>query len=246
MGLLASQPMLVTDLAWLEQVESTNAQLLTELAQNAAGAWSIRIASKQLSGRGRQGRSWESPMGSIPISIAIRLSEFKPAPTWLSMLTAVALKNSLQKYLTEPIQLKWPNDGLISSGKFAGILVERDADFAVIGVGINFFAAPKIQSATQLGITDYVPALANFLIELHRLIEDCSEMTDAQVQKLIAPAISTIGQQVEVQLTTGEQITGIATGITETGALMVTTKHGLVEVISGDVIHLRAANASKN
>ncbi len=244
MGLLASQPKLVADLRWLDQVDSTNALSIAELAQHAAGAWSIRIATNQAAGRGRQGRSWESPNGSVPISVAVPLTSFKPTPSWLSMLTAIALKNSLQKYVSEPIQIKWPNDCLISSGKFAGILIERTAEYAVIGIGINFFAAPKIASATHLGITDYLPALADFLLELADLIERAAGLTDEQVRDLVITELSTIGQEVEVQLTNSEQLVGVATGITDQGALVINTDHGLVEVVAGDVIHLRPANAS--
>ena len=244
MGLLASQPTLVADLRWLDQVDSTNALLVSDLSQQAAGAWSIRIATNQTAGRGRQGRSWKSPIGSVPISVAVPLSHFESTPSWLSMLTAIALKNSLQKYVSEPIQIKWPNDCLISSGKFAGILIERTTDHAVIGIGINFFAAPRIASATHLGVTDYLPALADFLLKLADLIELASGLTDEQVRDLVTAELSTIGQQVEVQLTSSEQLVGVATGITDQGALVIDTNLGLVEIVAGDVVHLRPANAS--
>jgi BirA family biotin operon repressor/biotin-[acetyl-CoA-carboxylase] ligase len=243
MGLLASQPMLVTDLRWLDQVDSTNALLISELAEQAAGPWSIRIATKQAAGRGRQGRSWESPTGSVPISVAVPLTHFEATPSWLSLLTAIALKKALQKYVSDQIKIKWPNDCLISSGKFAGILIERTAHYAVVGIGINFFAAPKIESAAHLGITDYLPALADFLLELNALIQQAAGMTDQQVRDLVTAELSTIGQAVQVQLANSDQVVGIATGITDQGALVIDTDSGLVEVVAGDVIHLRPADA---
>ena len=71
MGLLSEQPLATLDLQWVDATWSTNADLLQDLSTQAAAGWSIRIASKQIGGRGRQGRSWESPNGSIAISIAI-------------------------------------------------------------------------------------------------------------------------------------------------------------------------------
>ncbi|MGA1328922.1 MAG: biotin--[acetyl-CoA-carboxylase] ligase, partial [Candidatus Nanopelagicales bacterium] len=112
-GLLSDQPLATADLTWVESTGSTNADLVNDLASNHASAWSIRIATKQSHGRGRQGRSWESPTGSIPISIAVPLDEFMPAPTWLSVITAIALRNAIREFIAEPISIKWPNDCLI-------------------------------------------------------------------------------------------------------------------------------------
>ena len=243
MGLLAEQPLATLDLQWVDATGSTNADLLLDLSTHAAAGWSIRIASKQIGGRGRQGRSWESPNGSIAISIAIELNQFKPAPNWLSMITAVALTDSLNKFSSEPIKIKWPNDCLAPNGKVAGILVERNENFAVIGVGINFFAAPKIATATHLSITDYVPALAVFIGTLVNQIVGTADLSDSQVKEFIRPKLSTLGQMVEVQLVSGEMFVGSAVSISDTGALIVDKNSELLEIVSGDVIHLRSADA---
>ena len=243
MGLLAEQPLATLDLQWVDATGSTNADLLLDLSTHAAAGWSIRIASKQIGGRGRQGRSWESPNGSIAISIAIELNQFKPAPNWLSMITAVALTDSLNKFSSEPIKIKWPNDCLTPNGKVAGNLVERNENFAVIGVGINFFAAPKIATATHLSITDYVPALAVFIGTLINQIVGTADLSDSQVKEFIRPKLSTLGQMVEVQLVSGEMFVGSAVSISDTGALIVDKNSELLEVVSGDVIHLRSADA---
>lgn len=243
MGLLAEQPLATLDLQWVDLAGSTNAELLQDLTTPTAAGWSIRIASKQLAGRGRQGRSWESPNGSIAISIAIELKGFKPTPNWLSMITAVALTDSLNKFSAEPIKIKWPNDCLTAEGKVAGILIERNEKFAVIGVGINFFAAPKIATAAHLSITDYLPALAVFIITLINQIVAAADLTDSQVKEFISPKLSTLGQLVEVQLVSGETFVGHAVSISDTGALMVEQNSELIEVVSGDVIHLRSADA---
>lgn len=244
MGLLADQPLATTDLRWIEVTGSTNAVLLAQLDSGDAAAWSIRIASKQTSGRGRQGRSWESPIGSVPISVAVPLAQFKPSPSWLSLITATSLKSALAKYLTEPILIKWPNDCLISTGKFAGILIERNQDYAVIGIGINFFAAPKIAAATNLNLTEYLPPLAEVIKTLIREIQSFAVMPDQAVREQVMTQVSTIGQVVEVQLVTGEKLNGTAISITDSGALMVQTQTGQIEVLTGDVIHLRPADAS--
>lgn len=244
MGLLADQPLATTDLRWTGTTGSTNADLLAQLDSGDAGAWSIRIASRQTSGRGRQGRSWESPIGSVPISLAIPLAEFVPSPSWLSLITAISLKAALSKYLAEEILIKWPNDCLISTGKFAGILIERNQDYAVIGIGINFFAAPKIATATHLNLTKYLPPLAEVIKSLIQQIQSSAKLTDQAVREQALTQLSTIGQVVEVQLLTGEKLNGTAISITDSGALVVQTQTGNIEVLTGDVMHVRPADAS--
>jgi len=243
MGFLADQPQAAVDLQWVDQTGSTNADLLSELATGSAGDWSIRIASKQSQGRGRQGRSWESPVGSIAISIAVELAKFNPTANWLSMLTATAIVDALTEFSAAPIEIKWPNDCLTSDGKIAGILIERNSTHAVIGVGINFFAAPQIATATQLGITNYVEPLARFIKQLQTQIQEVAKFSDAQVKQLISPRLSTIGKEVEVHLVSGEKFQGTAIGISDIGALIVRTETEDIEVVSADVIHLRSANA---
>jgi BirA family transcriptional regulator, biotin operon repressor / biotin---[acetyl-CoA-carboxylase] ligase len=243
MGFLADQPQAAVDLRWVEQTGSTNADLLAELAAGSAGHWSIRIASRQSHGRGRQGRSWESPDGSIAISIAVELTKFQPTANWLSMLTAAALVDSLNLFSTTQIEIKWPNDCLTSAGKIAGILIERNSTHAVIGVGINFFAAPQLVTATHLGITNYVEPLARFIKQLQVQIQKVADLSDAEVKQLIAPILSTIGKEVEVHLVSGDIFQGTAIGITDTGALIVRTKTEDIEVLSADVTHLRSTNA---
>ena len=41
------------------------------------------------------------------------------------------------------IQIKWPNDVLMDEKKLSGILIEKEGDFAIIGVGVNINSHPK-------------------------------------------------------------------------------------------------------
>ncbi|MFZ9750631.1 MAG: biotin--[acetyl-CoA-carboxylase] ligase [Candidatus Nanopelagicales bacterium] len=244
MGLLSDQPLATADLTWVESTGSTNADLVNDLASNHASAWSIRIATKQSHGRGRQGRSWESPTGSIPVSIAVPLDEFTPAPTWLSAITAIALRNAIREFIAEPISIKWPNDCLIANQKFAGILIERHNNFAVVGVGINFFGAPDLPTATHLNLAKYLPALAKFIHELIFQVQQAAKLTNDQLRQQIAAELTTLGQLVEVELTDGAKIIGVAKALTDSGGLVLATEAAEIEVIAGDVNHLRSAHAS--
>jgi BirA family biotin operon repressor/biotin-[acetyl-CoA-carboxylase] ligase len=244
MGLLADSPELLADLNWVEGTGSTNSDLLSDLTQKRAGDWSIRIATSQTQGRGRQGRSWETPNGSIAFSIAVPLNTFTPKITWLSAISAVAVSKALQPFTKLPITIKWPNDCLVAENKFAGILVELNSDYAVIGLGINFFASPSIPNTAHLQLTDYLNGLGSVIKSLYQEISQCSGLSNDEVKERISSQISTIGKDVLVELANGEKIVGMATGLMSSGALVVLTNSEQIEIHAGDVIHLRTTNAS--
>ncbi|RME19205.1 MAG: biotin--[acetyl-CoA-carboxylase] ligase [Candidatus Zixiibacteriota bacterium] len=123
-------------------VKSTN-DLAMQLAESGAPEGTIVTAEQQTRGRGRLGRSWHSPPGTgIYVSIILR-PRFKPerAPG-LSIMTALALAEVINRYCPGETHIKWPNDLLLGNRKAAGILTELSADrgrihHVIVGVGIN-------------------------------------------------------------------------------------------------------------
>jgi BirA family transcriptional regulator, biotin operon repressor / biotin---[acetyl-CoA-carboxylase] ligase len=107
-------------------------------------------AEKQTSGRGRKGRHWSSPAGT-GLYFSLLLRPATPLNRWpllthvASVAVAQVLKElSAERWIPHPlaVDLKWPNDVLLSGKKTAGILLEtvqqeQQAAAAVVGVGIN-------------------------------------------------------------------------------------------------------------
>src|SRR5262250_322201 len=103
----------------------------------------VIIAESQTAGRGRLGRSWHSEReAGIYFSVVL----FPEAPPSLAPLftlgTAVAMHNAIERYSGLDIDIKWPNDLLVGSKKFCGILSEIQAEVdllqnMIIGVGVN-------------------------------------------------------------------------------------------------------------
>lgn len=97
----------------------------------------IALSITQESGRGREGRTWISPMGGIWLSIGIaKEMEVKEL--------ASPVVESVQRVLSNYVdcQIKMPNDIMINEKKVAGILVEGkiqgdQLEEVVIGIGIN-------------------------------------------------------------------------------------------------------------
>merc|ERR1712137_1095620 len=45
------------------------------------------------------------------------------------------------------IKLKWPNDVLIHDRKVAGLLIEMEKDYFLIGIGVNVASSPMVPTA---------------------------------------------------------------------------------------------------
>ena len=134
---------------YYQELVSTN-MTIASLSAEGAPHGTLVIAEKQTGGRGRRGRSWESPAGkSLYFSLLLR-PEFQPEKA--SMLTLV-MAHSVVKALERAAEstqgaaerkatIKWPNDILVNGKKVSGILTEMQVEkgrigHVIIGVGIN-------------------------------------------------------------------------------------------------------------
>lgn len=126
-----------------------------DLARAGAPAGTVVLASRQTGGRGRLGRTWESPEGGVYVSVVLRpaIAAHESAP--LAPVAALGVSRGLER-LGVRTQVKWPNDVLLDGGKLAGLLVEVSAEadaveWAVIGVGVNVHpSVPRTEGAAYL------------------------------------------------------------------------------------------------
>lgn len=125
-----------------KSVQSTNT-IAIQLASSGAPEGTLVIAEHQTKGRGRLGRSWYSPEKIGLYCSVILKPKFHPtlAPG-MSLITAVAVADTIASYGDVEVKIKWPNDVLISGRKTAGILTELSAEidrtnFIIVGVGAN-------------------------------------------------------------------------------------------------------------
>src|SRR5207249_8258958 len=91
------------------------------------------VADHQTAGRGRLGRTWETPPGT-----ALLASFVMPARPLASLAVGVAAAHACGP----SSRLKWPNDVLLGGAKLAGILAELRGDRVIVGVGVNLTWAP--------------------------------------------------------------------------------------------------------
>ena len=141
----------LVDLTIFEVIGSTNDEAKRKLdkVQNFRDSFAI-FAEQQDSGRGRSGKTWESPANlNIYLSFAWN-SSLKPIDLeGLSLSTAVSISRNLKPLLNEELKIKWPNDLFLSKKKVGGILVEtfssKKRTSIVVGVGLNVLMTAKEQ-----------------------------------------------------------------------------------------------------
>ncbi|MGW6425289.1 biotin--[acetyl-CoA-carboxylase] ligase [Nocardia sp. NPDC055053] len=233
----------------VESTGSTNADLVARAADSTADRQAL-LAEEQVSGRGRHARTWVSPpRAQISLSILVRLPDIDPTTLgWLPLLTGVAVVDALRRATGAGAELKWPNDVLLGGRKLAGILAEVAATGAapavVVGIGLNVdldeseLPVPHATSLTLAGIdTDRTGLVAAILTEFaarfsawQRAGWATSELAAAYRERC-----ATIGVDVRAELPGGQVLTGVATGIDDTGRLLI----GDRAVSAGDVSHLR-------
>jgi BirA family transcriptional regulator, biotin operon repressor / biotin---[acetyl-CoA-carboxylase] ligase len=130
------------ELLCFEEVDSTNT-VARELALAGAAEPTVVTAEAQTRGRGRMGRSWESPARrNLYLSVLLRPDFPVEQFAQLNILAGVAACDAVNELY--PATIKWPNDVLIDGRKVAGLLAESDATaagrFVVLGIGVNLNA----------------------------------------------------------------------------------------------------------
>ena len=101
------------------------------------------LAECQTQGKGRRGRTWQSPFGShVYLSQYRTMDNGLSAASGLSLAIGIAVLNTINIFSNKECKLKWPNDLLVDGKKIAGILVEAEGQadgicHLVIGIGIN-------------------------------------------------------------------------------------------------------------
>jgi BirA family biotin operon repressor/biotin-[acetyl-CoA-carboxylase] ligase len=240
----------------VDEAASTN-RLVAERARAGAEEGLVVVAEHQTAGRGRLDRTWETPArSSLTFSVLLR-PEVVPAHwPWLPLLTGYAVAKALRA-AGFAADVKWPNDVLVRGRKVAGILVERvdspTGAAAVVGIGLNVDqddAELPVETATSLALeagshpvpdrTDLLLTLLSTLHEAYAAWVAGGEDGTARLRASYAAACATVGEDVRVDLPSGEVLTGRATGVDADGRLEVQGPDGTVQVGAGDVVHVRA------
>ncbi|MGB7407836.1 MAG: biotin--[acetyl-CoA-carboxylase] ligase [Pontixanthobacter sp.] len=143
---------------YVAETGSTNADLAYRLGRGDLvweGDW--LVADRQTKGRGRQGREWFDGFGNFMGSTVVHLTCGDPPIPTLALMSGMAVRDTCASVTSspEPMQLKWPNDLMIGAAKVAGILLERQGDHVVVGIGVNLANAPSVAGRKTASLADF-------------------------------------------------------------------------------------------
>jgi BirA family transcriptional regulator, biotin operon repressor / biotin---[acetyl-CoA-carboxylase] ligase len=235
------------------EVPSTN-DVAFKLAGEGAAHGEIVVAERQTHGRGRRGRTWESPPGSnLYFSVILRPELPSQRAPELTLVAAVALAETLREAGAQA-EIKWPNDVQVEGKKIAGILTELSADtdsvhFVVLGVGVNLNArasdfgpeVARVMTSLAAARGEHVPRAlfaAALWMRLEAWLDRHADEGFEPIRIAWRQLNCTLGEDVLVK-TERREIRGVAEDIDETGALLVRTSEGEERIVAGDVEQLR-------
>lgn len=141
---------------FVAETGSTNADLLSLGGGAREGDW--LVALRQSAGRGRAGRQWEDGAGNFMGSTVVRLQPADPPAQTLALVTGLALFDTVSGWIDDGLVLKWPNDLLLDGAKLAGVLLVRQRDTVVVGVGVNLARAPDLPDRRTIALAKRVTA----------------------------------------------------------------------------------------
>ncbi len=237
----------------LPVTDSTNSRAVA-LAESGAPHGTVVCADAQTGGRGRFGRTWESPPGlNLYVSLLLRPPVEPPQAPQLTLVTAVALAAAVEASTGLSARLKWPNDLYLGGRKAAGILAEMSADadrlrHVVIGTGLNVNAdspdfPPGLRGkATSLRIQagrgfPRVEVLARFLDSF----SDAYRLFLAEGIRGVLPEWRRRslldGKRVVIRMR-GEDVAGTAVGVDDAGLLVFRREggRGTEKLPSGEIV----------
>ncbi len=244
---------------------STNSDLLQRAREAAPGAPWLRCALEQTAGRGRLGRRWFAAPGSAFLfSVALPLMQATP-PVGVTLAVGLALAERLHSQIeglgvalgAEALQLKWPNDLLLSTpggrAKLGGVLAELAVDrrsrrSLVVGVGINLWLDPAARGsigqaaaalADLLPLARLAPARERWMGELAAAVVGAVRAVEAQGfmprQADYMRRFADLNRAVELSEQGAPVAQGRALGVDGEGRLLVEVAGRIRSFASGEV-----------
>ncbi len=209
----------------------------------------VIMANRQTSGRGRSGRSWQSPPGNLYVSVLLRPDAAAATSGLWSLLAGLALAEALQPFLPPATRavLKWPNDVLIGEAKLAGVLIDAAIEQArfswlVIGFGANLASSPTFgpgvpgRQATSLaahgGAADPALVIATLLPRLDHWRGDIETGDGARLRAAWLACAHPHGSPITAD---GGRIAGKFAGITAEGALLLARDARIETLRTGEI-----------
>lgn len=216
---------------------------------------SVFIAGSQTEGRGRTGRSWQSPPGGFYASLLL-----KPAPPiefaqCVSLLAALAVSRIAGRRGLSAM-VKWPNDVIISERKIAGIVAETGCtpeSWFILGIGVNLKDAPEVPGRSilppgALRMFAKPPEPEEFLHEFLKEFDNSWPSRNIHpvrgLMNELHERLWNRGREVVIRIGEEENM-GVIKGLDENGSLLLSTNSGDRRLVSGELLTVHGESVGK-
>lgn len=231
----------------LKATDSTQDQVFRMCGSIApAPGGTVVVADKQTRGRGREGRKWLSPAGGLYASVLVRdedLLEFASGDqnrandlgAALPLIAGLAVADVAESFGAS-IEIKWPNDVLLSRRKLAGILCERKTDakganVTAVGIGMNLVESPLETAAHLEEIVSPLQKPVSRDDILRRILDAfAARLARADTAPEVEKRLHGRGRRAYHD---GAPV--IIRGVSPSGALLAETDQGMKKIISGEI-----------
>jgi BirA family transcriptional regulator, biotin operon repressor / biotin---[acetyl-CoA-carboxylase] ligase len=235
-------------LHYFERVGSTM-DVLHELAAAGAEAGTAVAAGEQLQGRGSRGRAWHSPPGGLWLSVLFR----PPAADGIEVISlraGLAVAEAVRPLVPKPLQLKWPNDLMLSGRKVGGVLCEarwqgEALGWVAVGLGMNVRnRIPEELNRVAVSLSELVPGItleevaAPVLLGLRMLDLSGGRLSPAELTRFVGRDWLR-GRRIR------EPVVGEVTGLGPDGSLLVRTASGSNVALRSGTVELAAVSPSR-
>ena len=158
----------------------------------------------------------------------------------MSLLAGLALLEAVEQVAPgAELALKWPNDLMSGGAKLAGILLERQGDRVVVGIGVNLAGAPDLadRKATSLDGSIAPDSFAQLLAgRFAEWLETWRRADAIAIREAWLSCAHPIGSPLSVHGGPEQRIAGRFAGIDADGAMRLQREDGSIELVrAGDV-----------
>lgn len=235
------------DVYYIDTTGSTNRDAKTLASEGASLPYCV-TCSRQTEGRGRLGRTFESPDGGVYFSLVIDGSSIKN-PDLITIASAVAVSEVMERLTGIETSIKWVNDIYINGKKAVGILTEgivnmeeKRLDKVVIGCGINLKTPQSALSAElQKSAVSFYPEGVSGVRRAEVIAECAKRILEIQSEDflpLYRKKCFTLERNIFV--VKGDKRTpAYAYGLDDSGHLLVRYEDGEEDVLSSGEVSIR-------
>jgi len=230
----------------LATIDSTNDEALRRIEAGAGGG-EVILAARQTAGRGRHGRSWDSPPGNLYLSATVDPPAGRPAAE-LAFVAGLAAAEAIEAATggAVRIMLKWPNDLMLGGRKLGGLLIEGASGAATptlaLGLGVNLVGFPDdaaypATSLAEAGCPVAAEIVAHAFCErLDGWLRTWKIDGFAPVRTGWLARAAGLGGKLVVELPDGKRCAGLFLDIDGQGALVLQTENGTTRRVTAGAI----------